>query len=112
MIKKLFLMMLLLMMMVIQPVFSSNEEWNQVNYKDENMSLYYKYQDGRGLYIKVNAECDVNYKIEMYDIFGRKIIDKTIEFSTDFNKSDIQKGIYCLRIHKQDTVVNSKIIVY
>lgn len=100
--------LILISLTVYNPLYSNrpfSEEWTEVNYNDNCVKIYYKYTEN-GIYFSVKSHNDINYEIEMYDIFGRRIINKTVEFSTVFNKSNVAKGLYCLRIHKQDTVTN------
>ena len=109
--KRILLTILILILLAVQnPLYSnrpsSEEEWTEVNYNDNCVKIYYKYNTENGVYFSIKSPHDINYEIEMYDIFGRKVVDKTVEFSTVFNKSNIAKGLYCLRIHKQDTVTN------
>jgi hypothetical protein len=109
MIKKIFLIILLLLSSIT--IYSSVPDWNKIDYKDDNMTLYYQYKENGNIYFSIKTKQDSEYKIEMYDIFGRKLFNKTIEFSTVFNKSNISKGIYCLRIHNQKYVINKVILV-
>lgn len=88
---------------------NNQTEWIE-RYKDPNICIYTKYIENRGIYFDVFSEDGVVYELEMYDIFGRKVIEKKVEFSTNFNRN-IPKGMYCLRIHKQDKVTNQLISV-
>ena len=54
---------------------------------------------------------NINNKIEIYDVFGRKISTKSIGVGT-INFHNISRGVYCLRIYKPDSVINKKIIIY
>lgn len=100
---------LLLIVFILITIFQSMAEWVE-NYKDRNICISTQYVENRGIYFDVYSNEDVNYEIEMYDILGRKVIEKKVEFSTNFNKN-IPKGLYCLRIHKQDGVINRLISV-
>lgn len=101
MIKKLFVMIFFMIFIFITPLSSENcpyenqTEWIE-RYKDPNICIYTKYIENK-VYFDVVSEVD--YELEMYDIFGRKVFDLVIsnQISTNFNKT-IPKGIYCLRI--------------
>ena len=90
---------------------TNTNEWTKVDYNDNNLRIYYELSTN-GIYFKIETPKDVNYKIEMYDVYGRKILTKDVEFSTNFHRTNVPRGVYCLKIYKSDSVINKRIIVY
>ena len=77
---------------------------SQVDYKFSINDSSYKYY-------KVEVSKNINYKIEIYDVLGRKILTKNIGIGT-INFQNLSRGVYCLRIYKPNSVINKRIIVY
>ena len=51
------------------------------------------------LYINFDLAEPTRYKLEIYDILGRKVLDRTdLELSKTINLSDFNQGIYYLKI--------------
>ena len=50
-----------------------------------------------------------DYLIKIYDVLGRKV--KALEYETEFDISDLEKGIYFLSLYKNATLIGTRKVV-
>jgi len=121
--KKILLLIIILIFGFIQPTKSESvpytyiklfdcEKWLSIDTNDCNISIYYMISSGKidisvksnDLYIKGN------YKIYLFDIFGRKIMENDIKNPVTFSK-DISPGFYYIKVANKYNVYNRVINV-
>jgi len=100
----------ILLMMIFTTVQCGKYETN-INPITKNISkIDYKFSTDSS-HCKSDVFKNKNYKIEMYDVFWRKILTKNIGVGK-INFQNISRGVYCLRIYKPDSIINKKIVIY
>jgi len=122
--KKILLLIIILIFGFIQPTKSEStvpytyvkffdcEKWLSIDTNDCNISIYYMISSGK-IDISVKSN-DLNikgdYKIYLFDIFGRKIIENDIKNPVTFSKN-ISPGFYYIKVASNSNVYNRVINV-
>jgi hypothetical protein len=77
------------------------------------VEIYYDNSDVGQIKFLVKSEDQTinNYKIYLYDIFGREIFEKDIKYPSIFTKKDIVKGLYYLKVSNGIIVFNKRIVI-
>lgn len=120
---KKFLLTILLVFLFIIPVMSSNptnfdchqygytkvfdcKKWS-LDTNECNIEIYMKVNPGNiDFYTKSNEN---GYKIFLYDIFGRKLMEKNLKGELNFNKDELTNGLYLLEITDGNRVFTRRI---
>lgn len=58
----------------------------------------------------INTSLDAPKKILVFDVLGTKVLQTTI-LGRELNVSDLNKGVYILRVFEKDKVATRKLIV-
>ena len=108
-----------------QPTFSNTEKphgygyikvfdckkWTEIDTNDCNVNIYYKSNTGRLDILIQSTDLKVkgDYKIYLFDVFGRKIMENTIDVPSSFYKSGLRQGFYYMKITNNKEVFNKVI---
>lgn len=72
-----------------------------------NIEVYIKVNPGNiDFYVKSNEN---GYKIFLYDIFGRKLMEKNLNGELNFNKDELTNGLYLLKITDGNRVFTKRV---
>ena len=118
--KKLLLLIIIMISCCFSPTYSTTtspigyieffncEKWNSIDTNDCNINIYYKINAGRiDIVVKSNnLTVKGDYKIYLFDMFGRKIIENNIENPISFYKDNLKQGLYYLKITNNKEVFN------
>jgi len=110
--KKILLLIIVSLFLCFQQVQSKNPipcgyiEWTKI--KDCDINVYYKVDFGKLNFIveSDNVSIPGNYKIYLFDIFGRKLMEKEIKNPTSFYQDNLKSGLYYIKISNDTTVLN------
>lgn len=122
--KKLLLIIIVLTFNWFQPIQSYSTKpsgyielyhcgkWLEIDTNDTNMDIYYKTNSGRINFIIESTDIKIKgeYKLFIYDIFGRKIMETDIKNPDSFSK-DVKPGFYYIKIVNKQTVFNRGVLV-
>jgi len=113
--KKVLLLIIVSIFLCFQQVQSKNPipcgyiEWTKV----KDCDIYYKVDFGKLDFIveSDNVNISGNYKIYLFDVFGRKLMDKEIKNPTSFYQDNLKSGLYYIKLANDTTVLNRVIQV-
>jgi len=67
------------------------------------------YSIGNNIYINTSA---VNCQIELYDMLGKKIMSRQSEKGLNIINTDVETGIYLVKVFSGDSVKTEKVLIY
>lgn len=74
----------------------------------EGLSLYPNPNNSGKVYI--TSRLNLDKKVEVFDVLGKKVIDVTL-FSKELNISNLNPGVYIIKIKEGDASATRKLIV-
>lgn len=72
------------------------DKFTKIKTKDCEVEIYIKINPGNiDFLVKSDA---TGYEIFLYDMFGRKLVDKEIKYQAEFKKEGLTNGLYLIKI--------------
>jgi hypothetical protein len=88
-------------------VFDCDKFTNVISTNDCEIKIFIKINSGNvDFLVKSNA---IGYKIFLYDIFGRKLVEKDLKIETFFNKDCLANGLYFIKITDGKNIFTKRI---
>ena len=82
------------------------DKW--INAENCNVKVYIKINPGNVDFLFKSENYD-NYTIFLYDMFGRKLMEKNVKGQAEFNKESLTNGLYLIKITDGTQVYTKRI---
>jgi endonuclease I/chitodextrinase len=84
--------------------------YNPLSIEDNKQDIFSIYPNPVKSELTIQLKLDESTKIEIYDILGKRVLNKTINSTSKLNVQDIKTGIYILKITQGNTSISKRLI--